>query len=464
MESGHITPHQMEGVKLFFSQISPLEIAFYAAPFCLLLASLAFLPLFFHRFWESNRNKAIISLVLGLPSALFFIARDWHVLAHTALEYAAFVSLMGALFIISGGIYIRGAFAGLPWVNALFMLIGALLANFIGTTGASMLLIRPLLRANHTRVNKAHIVVFFIFIVSNCSGLLTPLGDPPLFLGFLKGVSFGWTLQLWPQWIFVNCTLLLLFFAIDKFWFKREHHDTRAILKKNDGLLSERFGIEGKRNFLLLLLVITLILISGYWIYPLEGEPVFGESFGGFASKLFQIAGMILLASLSFFFTPKKIHQKNHFSFHPIIEVAVLFAGIFLAMIPALLILETQGAKLHLEETWQLFWMTGLLSGLLDNAPTYLTFTSLAKGTLGLTGEGLGELMHHARGQELLKAISCGAVFMGAMTYIGNGPNFMVKAIAEHSKVKMPGFFGFMLWSGFILIPVFSLVTLFFFR
>jgi Na+/H+ antiporter NhaD/arsenite permease-like protein len=463
MESVHGSPHQIASVKLFFSQVTPLEIILFVGPFALLLASLALLPLFFHHFWESNKNKAIVALTLGLPSTVFFIIKDWHVLAHTALDYAAFVSLLGALFVISGGIYVRGAFAGLPWVNGLFLFIGALLANFIGTTGASMLLIRPLLRANHLRKHKAHIVVFFIFIVSNCSGLLTPLGDPPLFLGFLKGISFGWTLQLWPEWLFVNTVLGLLFFAIDTFWFHREHQDTKEILRKNDGYLSERFGIQGKRNFVLLAVVIGLILVSGYWIYPLQGQPVIGESFGGFLSKVFQVFSMVLLAALSFYATPQAIHKKNHFGFGPIIEVAVLFAGIFLAMIPALLILETQGSKLRIGEPWLLFWASGLLSGFLDNAPTYLTFTSLAKGSLGLTGEGLAELMYHPEGQQMLRAISCGAVMMGAMTYIGNGPNFMVKAIAEHAKVKMPGFFGYMAWSFVILVPAFVLVTLLFF-
>ena len=456
--------HELVGVKLFFSQVTPLEMILFVGPFILLLACLALLPLFFSHFWESNKNKAIVALTLGFPSALFFFFKDWHMLTHTALDYAAFVSLMGALFVISGGIYVRGAFAGLPWVNGLFLLIGALLANFIGTTGASMLLIRPLLRANHMRQHKVHIVIFFIFIVSNCAGLLTPLGDPPLFLGFLKGVSFGWTLQLWPEWLLVNSILGVLFYVTDAYWFSREHQDTKTILRKNDGYLSERFGIEGKRNFALLGMVISLILVSGYCIYPIEGQPIWGESLGGILSKAFQIVSMALLAAVSFFATPKKIHEKNNFSFGPIIEVAVLFAGIFLAMIPALLILETQGAKMHMGQTWQLFWASGLLSGFLDNAPTYLTFTSLAKGILGLTGEGLAELMHHPQGMEFLKAVSCGAVMMGALSYIGNGPNFMVKAIAEHAKVKMPSFFGYMAWSVMILIPTFLIVTLVFFR
>ncbi len=434
------------------------------APFVLLLTALAVLPLLTPHFWGSNKNKALVAFTLGFPSLLFFLFNDWHRLAHTIVDYAAFVSLLGTLFIISGGIYIRGAFAGLPWVNGFFLFIGALLANFIGTTGASMLLIRPLLRANQMRRHKAHIVIFFIFIVSNCSGLLTPLGDPPLFLGFLKGVDFGWTLRLWPEWLFVNTLIGIVFFAVDTFWFNREHQDTRDILIKNDGYLSERFGIEGKQNLIFLTGVIFLILVSGYFIYPLRGHPILGESFGGFWSKIFQISGMFILAFFSWKVTPTAIHKKNQFGFGPVIEVAVLFAGIFLAMIPALLILETQGAKLQAGEPWQLFWASGLLSGFLDNAPTYLTFTSLAKGMLGLGGAGLAELMRHPEGAQFLKAISCGSVMMGALTYIGNGPNFMVKAVAEHAKVKMPGFFGYMLWSFLILVPIFGISTWLFFR
>ncbi len=436
---------------------------FFAAPFVLLLGSLAICPLAAPHFWEKNKNKAIVSLGLGAPIAVFFLFRDWHVLANTALDYAAFIALLGSLFVISGGIYIRGSFAGLPLVNALFLLIGALLSNFIGTTGASMLLIRPLLRANHMRHHKSHIVIFFIFIVSNCSGLLTPLGDPPLFLGFLRGVDFAWTLRLFPQWLTVNVSLLALFYFLDSYWFVREHQDTRKILLQNDGTLSDRFGIEGGPNFIFLGLVVSLILLGGYVLYPLPGPRIFGEPFGSFFSKTVQAAGMIVIALLSYQTTSKAIHEKNHFNFGPIVEVAVLFSGIFLTMVPALIILETRGARLGIHHPIQFFWLSGLLSSFLDNAPTYLTFTSLAKGSLSLSGEGLKELMVHPQGQFFLKAISCGAVMMGANTYIGNGPNFMVKAIAEHAKVKMPGFFGYMAWSVGILIPLFIAVSLIFF-
>lgn len=453
----------LHGLKLFFSQVgTPTAIAF-ILPFASLLACIAILPLKAHHFWESNKNKGFIVTGLSLPIFIYLLTQEWHVLAAVILDYGAFLSLLTALFIISGGIYIRGSFAGLPWVNTVFLLIGALLSNLIGTTGASMVLIRPLLRANKERRHKVHIVVFFIFIVSNCSGLLTPLGDPPLFLGFLKGVDFGWTLKLFPEWLFVIASLLMIFFAFDTFFFREEHKNVREILKKNDGYLSERFGIEGKRNISFLLATIAVILFSGYVIYPMQGPLVIGEPYGVFMSKVFQLVGMLSAAAASYFLTPKSIHERNHFTFGPIIEVAVLFIGIFITMVPALMILETQGSKLGVSHAMQYFWMSGMLSSFLDNAPTYLAFTSLAKGAMGLTGEGLKELLTHFPGEYYLAAISCGSVFMGANTYIGNGPNFMVKAIAEHGHIKMPSFFGYMLWSGMILLPLFALAGFIFF-
>ncbi len=453
-----------EGIKQFFYGLTPASVALFVLPFVLLLGCLAILPLVVPCFWEKNKNKAIVSLGLGLPVAGFFLYQDWHTLANTLLDYAAFIALLSSLFIISGGIYIRGSFAGLPAVNALFLLTGALLANFIGTTGASMLMIRPLLRANKARHHKSHIVIFFIFVVSNCAGLLTPLGDPPLFLGFLKGIDFAWTLRLWREWLLVNGILLAVFFFLDNYWFHREHLEIKNMLIHKKELVSERFGIEGVHNFAFLAGVVLLIFVSGYAIYPMGGRLILGEPFGAVMSKVFQIIGMAMIALLSFKVTAKATHEKNHFSFGPILEVAVLFAGIFMAMVPALLILETQGSKLGVNQTWQFYWMSGALSSFLDNAPTYLTFTSLAKGVLGLGGEGLKILMQHPQGALYLAAISCGSVMMGANTYIGNGPNFMVKAIAEDAKVKMPSFFGYMAWSGAILIPIFIAVTFIFFR
>ncbi len=458
-----MTEH-FEGIKGYFAGLGLPSVVLFALPFILLLGCIAVLPLAAPHFWEKNRNKAIVSLGLGLPVAGFFLYQDWHTLANTALDYAAFLSLLGALFVISGGIHIRGSFAGLPFVNTFFLLIGALLANFIGTTGASMLMIRPLLRANKIRHRKSHIVIFFIFIVSNCAGLLTPLGDPPLFLGFLKGIDFAWTLRLWPPWLLVVGLLLLLFYLLDCREFAKEHLETKDLLIKNREYVSERFGIEGAYNFLFLAAVVGLILAAGYLIYPINGNPIWGEPFGAVLSKVVQTVGMLLVAVISYRVTSHTTHDHNHFGFGPIIEVAVLFAGIFMSMIPVLLILETQGSKLGVTHAWQFFWMSGSLSSFLDNAPTYLTFTSLAKGALALHGEGLKELMHHSAGSIYLAAISCGAVMMGANTYIGNGPNFMVKAIAEEAKVKMPSFFGYMLWSVGILIPLFLLVSFLFFK
>jgi Na+/H+ antiporter NhaD/arsenite permease-like protein len=458
-----MTGSEQHGIYQFFAGISAPLAGLFVAPFVLLLLSIAVLPLVAGHFWEKNRNKAVISLIFGLPVAAFFIYNDWNVFARTALEYGAFIALLGALFVVSGGVYIKGSFTGMPTVNTVFLAVGALLANFIGTTGASMLLIRPLIRANAGRRHKAHTIIFFIFVVSNCGGLLTPLGDPPLFLGFLKGVSFGWTLVLFKEFLFVVAALLFIYFMIDRFFWAREPEGHREPFRLTDPVLSRHFSMEGRRNFFFLFLVISVSLFSGYVLYRRPGPMIFNEPFGVALSESFQIVAFALIAFASYSLTPKKVHEQNRFSFHPIIEVAVIFAGIFAAMIPALIILETKGGSLGVDRPWQFFWLTGGLSSFLDNAPTYLTFTSLAKGVLHLAEPGLGALSAHPVGQYYLAAISCGAVFMGANTYIGNGPNFMVKAIAEHENIKMPGFFGYMLWSGLILIPVFIIATFLFF-
>jgi Na+/H+ antiporter NhaD/arsenite permease-like protein len=451
---------ELHGLYKFFAEIPLSLVVLFVAPFVMLLLSIAILPLTFPHFWEKNRNKLLVSIIFGLPIAFFFLYKDWTILAKTATEYGAFIALLGTLFVISGGIYVRGSFKGHPLTNTAFLTAGALLSNFIGTTGASMLLIRPLIRANHDRHNKAHTVIFFIFIVSNCSGLLTPLGDPPLFLGFLKGVPFVWTFRLFPQFLIMMAWLLAAFLIIDSYLFKKEKKDVQCEVICETPIVSERFGIEGRRNLPLLALVMVVILFSGYVLYPRKGPMVFGEPYGVVLSEMFQILAFTILAIISYRVTPGKVHEKNHFNFEPIIEVAILFAGIFAAMIPALIILETRGANFGVNKPWQFFWLTGALSSFLDNAPTYLTFTSLAKGVLGLTGEGLRGLVSDPMGQKYLAAISCGAVCMGANTYIGNGPNFMVKSIAEHHKIKMPSFFGYMAWSACVLIPIFILATI----
>lgn len=454
MQTGHSALYEV------FANMSAGRVALFTAPFIILLLCIAILPLLVPHFWEKNRNKAFLSTALGMPVAFFFLYKDWNVLAKTATEYGAFIALLGTLFIISGGIYVRGSFKGHPLTNFTFLATGALLSNFIGTTGASMLLIRPLIRANQDRQYKAHTIIFFIFIVSNCSGLLTPLGDPPLFLGFLKGVPFAWTFGLFPKFVYMMTWLGAAYLITDIFLFEKEKKRVRHHVISETPILSERFGIEGRRNFPLLGFVMAVILFSGYVLYPRKGPVIFGEPYGVVLSEAFQIISFTVLAVISYKLTPKRVHEKNHFNFDPIKEVAILFAGIFATMIPALIILETRGGKLGIHEPWQFFWLSGSLSSFLDNAPTYLTFTSLAKGVLGLTGEGLRGLVADPVGHKYLAAISCGAVFMGANTYIGNGPNFMVKSIAEHQKIKMPSFFGYMIWSACVLIPAFIFITI----
>ena len=416
-------------------------------PFIALLLSMAVIPMVLPQWWDKNRNKAILSIVLSLPVLAIVVPCEPALLQHTAGDYFSFLVLLGTLFVIASGIHIRGEFAGTPLVNTIFLGLGALLANVIGTTGASMLLIRPYLRANHVRRRKAHLVVFFIFIVSNTAGLLTPLGDPPLYLGFLRGVPFHWTLQLFPQWLFVVGTLLLVFNFYEQYVFTKEDIETPGALTE-DVQPRRRLHIQGSRNFLFLAGVVAATILSGYFRWPKGG----------------QEALMITMALLSWFTTPKNVHRLNHFHFHPIMEIAALFLGIFITMIPALEILDARAASLNLTEPWQFFWLTGILSSFLDNAPTYLTFAAVASGLAGTRPENLGALLASPHGDQLLVAIACGAVFMGANTYIGNGPNFMVKSIAERSGIKMPSFGHYMLYSFAVLIPIFIATTLLFFR
>src|SRR5262249_33788371 len=355
-----------------------------------------------------------------LAYLLFLAPGGAGLLAETLREYAAFMALLGALFVISGGIYLRGAFAGTPAVNTAFLAAGALLASLVGTTGASALLIRPLLRANRGRRHLRHIVVFFIFIVSNGGRLLTPLRGPPLFLRFLRGVPSAWPLPLLAPWAAVNGTLLVVLFLCDRFFAARE--GTRAAPR------AEPLAIEGKINLVWLAGVIaTVFLVGALGLSP------------GLASMV-QIAGMTLVTVLSLKTTRPSIHDENHFSWAPMIEVATIFVGVFLTMVPALAYLEENGARVGVIHPWQFFWASGALSSVLDNAPTYLTFASLAIGVADggagfLSASDLGALAAHPVGERLLAAVSCGSVFMGAITYIGNGPNFMVKAIAEQHHV-----------------------------
>ena len=466
--AGHGPAAHAHGPKLG-EMISPLSVA----PFAMLLLCIALFPLANSHWWEHNRNKGIIATVLGIPVVLYLLQFDGagaHALEHAAKEYGSFLMLLGSLFVISGGVYVRGTFQGSPLVNTLFLALGACVASFIGTTGASMLLIRPLLRANEKRSRVAHVVVFFIFIVSNCGGLLTPLGDPPLFLGFLKGVPFEWTLQLWKQWAFVNGVLLVVFFIWDSVAFRREARSSVQTISLETPVSPEPFGIEGLHNFVGLAGIVAVIYCAGqaYGADAINRVLSWGQA--GEWPYGVQEGLMALVAVVCYCLTTKSIREQNRFGFGPIVEVAVLFAGIFATMIPALAMLNVHGKSLGIESPTQFFWWTGILSSFLDNAPTYLTFAVTACGIHNINteeGKYLAEFLAlpaTSGAAEILAAISCGAVFMGANTYIGNGPNFMVKAIAEENNVKMPGFFGYMAYSCGILIPLFLVVTFVFFR
>ena len=409
-------------------------------PFALLLIAIAALPLVAHHWWERLRNRAIVTVLLSLPILIYLLIHGRPELAHSMIEYLAFIALLGSLFVISGGIVVSGDIRATPGVNTAFLAIGAVLANFIGTTGASMLLIRPFLRTNSERTRVRHLPIFFIFLVSNIGGTLTPLGDPPLFLGYLRGVPFTWTLSLFPEWLFMVAVLLLIFFLFDSRELRRESPGTL----REDRAHVDPIRIRGAHNFIFLLGVLVAVFLPMLW----------------------RILAMGALAAGSYWSTKRSLHLANRFTFFPINEVAILFAGIFVTVVPALVLLEAHGQSLGVDEPWQYFWLTGILSSFLDNAPTYLTFTSLALSQTGVSGGGsapLLQLVHSEEGAQLLRAISLGAVFMGANTYIGNGPNFMVKSIVEERRLPMPSFFGFIGWSCAVLFPLFLLVTWIFF-
>ncbi|MGO4706345.1 sodium:proton antiporter [Microvirga sp. 2MCAF38] len=434
----------------------------WALPFAGILLSIALFPLFAGHTWEHHQGKiaALWSLLLLVPIALVEGASTTiGVLAHTAfLEYIPFILLLLALFTVAGGILIRGNIHGAPVSNTLLLGIGTALASVIGTTGASMVMIRPVLRANDDRKHNAHVVVFFIFLVSNIGGSLTPLGDPPLFLGFLRGVDFFWTTKhLFGQTLFASGLVLLVFFVLDCVIYKLEGR-TRP-----DPTPDNPLRISGGINFLLIGVIIAAILMSA--TVDLGRVAILGIDIE-LANALRDLI-MIVVTVISLTTTPEAAHAENGFSWGPIKEVAKLFAGIFITIIPVLAMLKAGSAGAFAPlvalvtnadgsaNNAAYFWLTGGLSSFLDNAPTYLVFFELAGGDAQ-------HLM--TEGALTLAAISAGAVFMGANSYIGNAPNFMVYAIAREGGVKMPSFFAYLLWSGAVLIPTFLLVTLLFFR
>ena len=438
----------------------------WAIPFIGILLSIAFCPLLMTNAWHHHQGKiAIFWTLLFIIPALIWLGLNSisHTIAHTLIaEYIPFVVLISSLFIISGGIFIKGNLHGSPKLNTLLLAIGTLLASFMGTTGAAMLMIRPLLRANDNRKHNVHVVVFFIFLVANIGGSLTPLGDPPLFLGFLKGVPFLWTAEhIWLETLLACGILLTLFYFIDSHYYHNKEEEFAASYDPTPD--SKNINFLGSINFIWLLGAVGFVLLSGLWSAPVAfnilGTDVYWQN-------LVRDLGLISMAILSWITTSKEVREANEFNFAPVFEVAKLFFAIFITISPVISMLQagTAGpfaALIHFTHDAnnnpidaRYFWSTGLLSGFLDNAPTYLVFFNLAGGdVLQLTGELASTLA----------AISAGAVFMGALSYIGNAPNFMVKSIAEHSGVKMPSFFGYIAWSCAILIPIFILLTVLFF-
>jgi Na+/H+ antiporter NhaD/arsenite permease-like protein len=433
-------------------------------PFAGILLSIALMPLFTPNFWHHHFPKVSVfwSLVLAIPFLYFFKSTAVYSIAHIFIaDYIPFIILLWALFTVSGGIYIRGSLKGTPAVNSLLLLIGTILASVIGTTGASMLMIRPLLRSNSWRQYRVHTIVFFIFLVSNIGGALTPLGDPPLFLGFLHGVPFFWTLKILPQMAFASAILLFLHLIIDSYWYKKED---KSALQHSE---AEPLKIEGALNFIFLAGIIGGVLFSG--MVRMGEINVFGIH--QTTENLIRDAVLIIMGFLSLVFTRPEARKGNDFSWAPILEVAYLFAGIFMTIIPALAILKAgeNGALAWLIKSVNTpahyFWASGSLSSFLDNAPTYLIFFNSA---IGKFYPGMPEAQAVAKltveNISYLAAISAGSVFMGANTYIGNAPNFMVKSIAEEAGVKMPSFFGYMFkYSLPILVVLFIVITFIFY-
>ena len=435
----------------------------YCITFDGMLLSIAICPLVNGAWWEKFKGAAVLfwSLLFLVPFAIGNGAGTAlnHFLEVILGDYISFIVLLFGLFCVAGNIRIRGTLAGTPKVNVLLLLIGTLLSSWVGTTGASMLLIRPVIRANSWRKRKVHTMVFFIFLVSNIGGCLTPVGDPPLLMGFMHGVPFTWSFHLLPIFLLNVVLLLALYFIIDSRAYKKDLADGA---KPKASEKTEKIGLEGAHNLIFLLCIVGAVILSGSLAninaFFGKGIKIEGEVTLTFATMI-EMAIILLSAFLSFKTTKKEVRTANNFSWGAIQEVAVLFIGIFITMIPALLILSARGSELGITKNWQMFWATGALSSFLDNTPTYLVFFETAV-SLHATNEAIGSVIIP---QTMLMAISCGAVFMGANTYIGNAPNFMIKSIAEENNIKMPSFFGYLFWSVCCLIPVFLIDTLIFF-
>lgn len=437
-------------------------------PFVGMLLSIAVIPLIKPEWWEKNMLWVALawSAVFLVPFAIAYgIGETWfRFLESVLLDYVPFIVLLFGLFVVAGGIALKGTLVGTTKVNVVLLLIGTLLASWIGTTGAAMLMIRPIIKANAWREKKVHIIVFFIFMVANAGGCLTPLGDPPLFMGFQRGISFTWTFHLFPIFAFNAVLMFIVFTILDRYFYKKETAAGRSPQDLIGNSAKEPIRIEGAHNVIFIAMIILGVVLSGVLPKSVDffadgaGIHIYDEIVLSYA-VIVEIVLILLASFLSLKTTKKSTRELNEFTYAPIEEVAKLFIGIFITMIPALALLKVHGGQLGLDQPWQMFWCTGLLSSFLDNTPTYLVFLQTA-GALGQPGvfTTVGTVS-----QQMLLAISAGAVFMGANTYIGNAPNFMVKSIAEENKIKMPSFFGYMAWSFSILIPIFIIDTFVFF-
>ncbi len=441
----------------------------YCIPFAGILLCIALFPLVMPTWWEEHQAPVVLawSLAFIVPFVMGFGA---HHTAEVVLEciindYLTFIVLLFGLFCVAGNITLEGDLAGSPRINVGLLLFGTLLSSWVGTTGASMLMVRPIIKMNSWRRRKRHIMIFFIFLISNIGGCLTPIGDPPLLMGFMRGVPFFWSLRLLPILAFNVAVLLFVFYHLDMRAYRKDIADGR---KPDISKPGTEIRIAGLHNLIFLAAIVVAVLLSGTLpSLPLfrnadgtvRGIPILGEVTLTWPAVI-EIAIILASAWLSFRTTSAKVRTENHFTWGAIKEVAILFIGIFITMQPALMILKANGASLGLDSPYQMFWATGALSSFLDNTPTYLVFLTTA-GSLGFT-EGLATALGTVPAK-MLVAISCGAVFMGANTYIGNAPNFMVKSISDENGVRMPSFFGYILWSLGFLIPVFILDTLIFF-
>ena len=426
-------------------------------PFGLMLLVIAIAPLIVAEWWDKNKHKLAVSLLLAIPTAVCLVmggmAKE---LEHQLLaDYVPFLVLLMALYVITGGIHLSGDIKAKPWINTSFLALGWFLASVMGTTGAAMLLIRPLLSTNQQRMHKVHTVLFFIALVANCGGLLTPLGDPPLFMLFLRGAEFGWFASLFPQWLFTGAVLLLIYFVLDSYYYKKEHWTALSA----DAREQEPLKIQGKTN----LVYLVGVILSVAFIHS-GTIPQMANANSPLWIRYMREIVLLLLMMMSLYTTKKHVrYDLNKYSWAPINEVAVLFFGIFVTMTPALAFLNENAASLGFNHTWQFYYATGALSSFLDNTPTAVAFHSVATGLTPDQVASFGGNIVAGIPEVLLQAICLGAVFFGAMTYIGNGPNFMVKAIAEENGIKMPSFFGYMFrFSLIVLLPVYILVQLIF--